>query len=248
MSRPAFLDRPGPKYSWDLEPPQGAFWENLDYKIIRSFPLFYTTEELEALVKYVDPAIEPEAKLQFLTQKLEQRFQEKKDLIGPSTHYQNIEPTTWGKLVVFLGTLYCRTGNSAKGIKMIRQATLSAPDGKAHLPWLQNLAVELEKVGELAEAEAYARQTLQLLRKDTAKLGKDSPMTLGTLTLLTKIEARQGKFEQADKHFTELSELVDGMKGGVYEKYEPEIRQNRDDFEKQMRDIKESFSKNAHQA
>jgi tetratricopeptide (TPR) repeat protein len=246
-SRPAFLDRPGPKNSWDLEPPQGAFWENLEYKLIRSFPLLYTTEELEDLVKNMDPAMEPEAKLQFLTQKLEQRFQEKKHLIASPAH-QNIETYNCALLVGLIGTIYCKTGNSAEGIKWIRQGiTLSAPDGKTHPGQLQNLAVELEKVGEFAEAETYARQTLQLLR-DMPKLGKDSPMTLGTLTLLTKIEAKQGKFEQVDKHFTELSELVDGMKGGIYEKYEPEIRQNRDNFEKEIRDIKESFSKNAYQA
>jgi hypothetical protein len=61
-SRPAFLDRPGPKYSWDLEPPQGPFWENLDYKLIRSFPVLYTKEELEDLVKDEDPGMKPESK------------------------------------------------------------------------------------------------------------------------------------------------------------------------------------------
>jgi tetratricopeptide (TPR) repeat protein len=212
--------------------------------LIRSFPLLYTNEELEDLVKDEDPAMEPESKMKFLIPKLEERREEKRDLINPPTH-QQVETNTWGLLLTLLGLLYCRTGNASRGIELIRQATQSVPDGKVHLGQLQTLAVELENAGELAEAETYARQTLQMLR-DMPKLGKDAPMILGSLTLLTRLEAKQGKFEQADKDFAELSGLVDGMKGGPYEKYEPEIRQNRDDFEKELQDIKESFSKTAY--
>ncbi|KAF2434222.1 hypothetical protein EJ08DRAFT_730916 [Tothia fuscella] len=89
---------------------------------------------------------------------------------------------------------------------------------------LNGLAGSAYEQGHYTEAEKLIEKALPVLRKHPT-LGEDAPPVLGTMRLLMHVLGKEGRFEEALELNRTGMELIEGMEGGKFGKYQGEERE-----------------------
>jgi hypothetical protein len=218
-SQTPWVDRPGPKYSWDLAPPVGAFWEDVGWHAATTFTCRYSSQELELLE--LDSTLPRLEKLKLLQHLLEERLAQKENSVAPEK-LEFVDRATWHGLHYSIAMLAGYQGHWDLAADRYEKLSLKA-DGTPNAGTLQAIATALYNQGKYAESEECGVVSLKAMRKD---YGIDSPPGLGILRQMVRIVAVQGKFDMAKNFLDECRVVVGGLNGGKFEKYFPEEQES----------------------
>jgi tetratricopeptide (TPR) repeat protein len=161
----------------------------------------------------LDKSLDKMAKIEYLRGLLEKRLEEKD---------KAADPKGWFRLKFSISSFYTFTGDFKTAETILRELIPDDEDDRNASGSWQSLAVITYLQHHFEEAEKYGIKALNAIQK---LLGDDSPQSLGTLRLLTRIAALQGKYDEAGNYLDDVGRGVSKLKdGNKYEKYEPEER------------------------
>ncbi|KAK6812729.1 hypothetical protein RU639_011403 [Aspergillus parasiticus] len=208
------------KSPWKPTTPEGEIWQSLPPAISSSAAANLTPEEITNI--NLDPTTPNATKLTLLEQALTQKLQSLENAAKPTPLYEKDHPA-WQSLKSALFHINRGTGDVEKQESLLlEQVNHPGPKGK-DLAALQNLAGLYEEKGEYEKAERLARETVPALREHPV-LGRDSPQVLGSLRILIKALAGQGKIGEAEGVIGEAEESIENLAGGQFEEHQQEER------------------------
>ncbi|KAE8312999.1 major facilitator superfamily domain-containing protein [Aspergillus transmontanensis] len=208
------------KSPWKPTTPEGEIWQSLPPAISSSAAANLTPEEITNI--NLDPTTPNATKLTILEQALTQKLQSLENAAKPTPLYEKDHPT-WQSLKSALFHINRGTGDVEKQESLLlEQVNHPGPKGK-DLAALQNLAGLYAEKGEYEKAERLARETVPALREHPV-LGRDSPQVLGSLRILIKALAGQGKIGEAEGVIGEAEESIENLAGGQFEEHQQEER------------------------
>ncbi len=212
--------RQSPKFPWDCDVPDDAFWNSLDYKVGRAFLRCYTESEVSAMT--FDPSLSREQKLQYLRETLNNTLIEKERDAAPSP-LRDVDYYAWERLKFSLSGIDHFLGNEEAEEATIRELYENGPNGTKSMTALHNLSGLLESRGRYAEAEAAALEVLPWMEAQSM-LGIDSPQYLGCMRVLVKSTWKQKKDVEAQGWREKCEECLRRMGEGRFAKYQDSER------------------------
>ena len=210
-----------PKFPWDYDVPNNAFWNSLDYKVGRNFFQCYTESEIAEMT--FDGSLPTDEKLRFLRSLLHQTLAEKEARASP-TPFHDVDYKSWMSLKFALSTMERYLGNPDAEEALVRETYENGPNGTKNMSALHSLSGIMEDRGKYAEAECMANQVLPWMQRHEL-LGHDSPQALGSMKILTRSIWKQGRYEDVEKWIKRCRKTVEAMRKGKFAKYYEEEKE-----------------------
>jgi len=208
--------RKQPRFPWDCDVPNNAFWNDLEYVAGRNFLQCYTEDEIAQIP--FDETLPAGEKLKYLGGVLEKTFADKEAKTAP-TPLHDADYKAWEYLKLAISTVERYLGNKAEEEKIAREMYENGSDGKKSMSAAHHLGELLEANGKYAEAEQMEREVLPWMRGHEL-LGEDSPHALSSLRCLAKSIWKQKRYEEAKGLIEEYRGILDGMDQGRFVKYQ----------------------------
>ena len=217
--------RQSPKFPWDYEVPNNAFWNSLDYKVGRTFSSVYTEPELSRMS--LDASLPLEEKMRLLRDILSSTLATKDNDTYPAL-LRDVDYRSWDGLKSALSAMDCYIGDYDAGEKCLREIYENGPNGTKNMSALHQLSWVLEEAGKHAEAEAAAREVLPWVQ-GLPMLGNDSPQALGCMRVLVQSIWKQGRYAEAREWVEMCNAAIERLAIGKFAKYEDEERKQLDE-------------------
>jgi len=226
---PPWLERPGPKYKWDLEPPKGQFWDKLGeewgtdrgWKIATSCSSKFTAEEIAKIP--FDPNLSKTDKLKYLQGLLKEKLAREEEEAGGVDKFKESKPKEYVRMRSSIQCYFVFLHDFDSAEKITRELlefTNKHPEFGIGMEGQLSIVLFLQR--KFDEAIPHG---IKNLKKIQDLLGEDSPQSLGALRSLALVTAHAGKFDSADGYLKAVETNVEKLKdGNKYEKYEPEER------------------------
>jgi hypothetical protein len=143
--------RKPPKFPWDYDIPNEAFWNSLPYTTARNFLSCYTPSQISNM--HFDSTLSLLEKLKFLRQYLNTTFTAKEEEVAPTPLYEADYPA-WMNLKLAMCSMENELGNYDEQEKLVREMYERAPDRNKRMSALHQLAGILMETKRYAEAES----------------------------------------------------------------------------------------------
>jgi hypothetical protein len=204
-----------PKFEWDYEVPQNAFWSNLNYSVGRNFLQCYTSPEISEMT--FDENLSVDEKLDYLLRTLDNTLAKKETESAPIP-LKDADHTTWRNILLGLSTIEHFAGNLDMEEELTRERYENGPGGSKDTSALQELSVIMEATGRYAGGESMAREVLHWMEWHES-LGKESPQAISSACVLATCIWKQKRFEEGQEWLDECSTRVGSMRNGKFAKY-----------------------------
>ncbi|KAK3627171.1 hypothetical protein LTR56_019385 [Elasticomyces elasticus] len=215
MTSDAATARQEPKFPWDCDVPQTAFWDDIEYNLARDFLQCYTEPELSQMT--FDESLSQKEKLEQLREILKTSIKTQNPSGDPASLPED-EHKKWRKLKFASGSISKALGDTSAFTATMRELYEVDLNGGKDMSALYNLSILLEEAGDYAEAEASAREVLPWLQSH-ATLGHDSPQALGCMRMLVNCSWKQKKYEEAEEWIEKCKATIENMTQGPMKKY-----------------------------
>ncbi|TVY78359.1 hypothetical protein LSUE1_G007174 [Lachnellula suecica] len=226
--------RKKPKFPWDYEVPNTAFWNDLSYAVGVGFLRCYSDAEISRMT--FDERLSTEDKLKYLLETLQTTFSEKEQEAAP-TPLREADHSTWSRFQMGMSSLQHSAGNTSAEEKLARERYENGPDGTKDLSALHHLATIMEATGRYAEGEAMAHEVLPWL-EGHEKLGKDSPQAISCMRILAACTWKQKKYDEGEEWVDRCRSTVDSLDTGKFAKYKVAEVKQVDDMIAELEDWK----------
>ena len=224
-----------PKYSWDYDVPDDPFWKDLPFTTARNFLSCYTPQELEDMS--FPPLPEPVDKWKLLLSRLEDKWEATKSRYDPAPVYQ-ANNKAWMDLRLAMWTVLHELKEMDAAIAILNE--MSAHGTYNNQMSAKNMLAGLyTELGRFAEAEVMGKECLTWLR-ELPQCGPKSPMALGCQRRLLEAIFKQGKEEEAKDIEVKMEDLIQGLSGHQFEKYQDEEQQMLKDKIKELQDWRQA--------
>lgn len=207
--------RKSPKFPWDYDIPNDAFWNSVEYSVARNFLQCYNESDISKM-RFDETLSKPE-KLHDLHQYLNNTFKEKEEEIAP-TPLHDADYQTWLKLKLAMSTTAYFLENYAEEEVLVREMYDKAVDHNKKMSALHSLSTIMEKTERYPEAEGMAREVLPWMQAHEL-LGRDSPQALSCMRVLASSIWKQKRYEEAGEWMDRYGRMVEGMGSGKFGKY-----------------------------
>ena len=217
----AEASRQEPRFPWDYDVPDNAFWNSLDHNVGRAFVSCYTQYEIEQM-KF-DASLTEEEKLRFLRDTLINTLRQKENYGAPLL-LRNVDYNSWSHLKGSIASMDWRLGDldaTEKAIREQYETEAIDKDGNKNKSALVGLGGLLEERGKYAEAEATALEALEWV-SGLEKCGPNSPQAMGCLRTLVKSVWKQGRYSEAQAWIERSERSIEEMGKTNFAKYVPD--------------------------
>ncbi|KAE8452039.1 hypothetical protein EG329_002204 [Mollisiaceae sp. DMI_Dod_QoI] len=208
--------RKEPKFPWDYEVPNDAFWNSLEYTLARNFLQCYNESEISKM--HFDATLPSPEKLKYLRRYLDNTFEEKDKKAAP-VPLHDADYQTWLHLKLAMSTVEFFLENYDDEEVIVREMYENGPDGTKSMSALHQLSAVMEKTRRYTEAEAMAKEVLPWMQGHEL-LGRDSPQALSGLRILATSVWKQKRYVDGEEWMSRYERTIDDMKNGKFGKYE----------------------------
>jgi len=212
--------RKSPKFPWDYDVPNDAFWSSLEYGVARNFLQCYNESEISKM--HFDETLSGPEKLKCLRQYLDNTFEEREEKVAP-TPLHNADYHQWHMLKLAMGTMECFLENYDRQEIIAREMSDGAPDKNKRMSALHQLSGIMEKTERYSEAEAMAKEVLPWMQGHEL-LGRDSPQALSCMRTLASSIWKQKRYVEGGEWMDRYGRMVDDMENGKFGKYKDSER------------------------
>ncbi|KUJ21228.1 uncharacterized protein LY89DRAFT_681812 [Mollisia scopiformis] len=207
--------RKSPKFSWDYDIPNDAFWNSIEYSAARNFLQCYKESEISKM--HFDNKLSLPAKYKLMRQYLDKTFKEKEEEVAPAPLLDANYPV-WLQLKLAMSTMEYYLEDYNEQERLAREMYECAPNDNKKMSALHQLSGILEKTKRYADAERMAKKVLPWLQGHEL-LGKDSPQALSCVRTIASSIWKQKKYKEGGEWMDQYGMLVGSMKDGKFEKY-----------------------------
>ena len=184
--------RKEPRFSWDYDRLNNAFWNSLNYVVGRNFLQCYTESKISRMT--FDESLPLAEKLAYLRSQLDETFSGREEE-GAPVSFHDADYKAWKLLKLGMSTTDQFVGNTKVEEKFVREMYENGPDGTRDVNVLLQLSEIMEATGRYAEREAMEREVLPWLQGHEM-LGKDSPQANSYMRHLASNIWKQRRYEE----------------------------------------------------
>jgi hypothetical protein len=207
-----------PKFPWDVEVPNDAFWNTLDHNIGRTFFSTYSEAEIEQMT--FDTSLANEEKLKFLRDTLYNTLIQEEKAAAPLP-LRDAEYHRWRALMSAVVHMDYELGDldaAERGIKEQLEYNRPEHDGMINKSVLFSLMGIQKERGKYAEAESTALEALDWI-KGLELCGPNSPQALGCMRTLVISIWKQGRYSDAQEWIKKCETSIEEMAKTDFKKY-----------------------------
>ncbi|KAF2495770.1 hypothetical protein BU16DRAFT_526327 [Lophium mytilinum] len=226
-----------PTFPWDHDIPKTPFWSNIEYTTARNFLQCFTEGEL--LQKQLDDALPLRGKLESLEIFLDESLEAREYASRPQSLHR-ADYQLWMKLKLAQSSIAKDLEKRQEQEKIVREMYANGPydpvsgTNTKNMSALLNLSGVLEYDGLHAEAEAAAREVLPWLQKHEM-LGADAPQVLSCMRTIARTTGKQRHWSESNLWAGKVEELIDGMGGRRFAKYEEDERKCLEELREELK-------------
>jgi hypothetical protein len=208
------------KFPWEYAVPDTPFWNDLPFTVARNFLCNYTDSEISSLPIDPESSLPKEKKLRILEELLIDRLMAKDAAAAPKTFYDE-DYVMWDRL--WLGRFDIQRELGRPEAEKTMRMLCERRRDRGNLSHFHALAGMLLAKGSYEEAEKMELDVKGWLE---SKLGKDCPQAFGAWRIMVQAVWKQGagRRKDAERLMGEMSEVIEGMRGGTYEMYQGDER------------------------
>ncbi|EQL01718.1 hypothetical protein G6O67_000627 [Ophiocordyceps sinensis] len=208
-------------FEWECPVPVNRFWDDLNWKVGRSFLQAHRADELAKLPIDPDSAQPVKEKLELLLKLLRTKLDDEEAANAPGTYYDadyKAWTNTWQGIMTLQHEL--DDPDEEQTLRMMTDRRKDK-DNLSELHTLSGLLLAKGKYAQVQANEAPVRDWLD------AKLGKHSPQAISARHMIAEAVWKQDpdRRVEATELFSELNGIIDGMSGTEYEVYQDEYRE-----------------------
>jgi tetratricopeptide (TPR) repeat protein len=207
-----------PKFPWDVEVPDDAFWSTLDHNIGRNFFSTYSEAEISQLT--FPENLTNEEKLRFLRDTFNNSLIQEEKAAAPLP-LRDAEYYRWRTLMSALVHMDYELGDldaAERGIKEQLEDNRPEHNGKINKGVLFSLMEIQKERGKYADAESTALEALDWI-KGIELCGPNSPQALGCMRTLVISIWKQGRYSDAQEWIKKCETSIDEMAKTDFKKY-----------------------------
>ncbi|KAF2804989.1 uncharacterized protein BDZ99DRAFT_146613 [Mytilinidion resinicola] len=226
-----------PKFLWDHDVPNTPFWSDIEYTTARNFFQCFTEADLQRF-KF-NNALSVEEKLDWLERILDETLEIREYTSRPQSLHR-ADYQLWMKLKLARSSIAKNLEKWEEQERIVREMYANGPYDPVsgaktkNMSALLNLSQILEHNGLHPEAESAAREVLPWLQGHKM-LGADAPQVLSYMRMIARSTGKQSQWSESDIWVGKVRELIHGMGGGKFAKYQDDESKGLEELREELR-------------